>query len=379
MLSRLVVARGGAGNLSARALHGSSASRHQLYNDVTETIGNTPIVRVNRMAPEGVELYAKLEYFNPLSSVKDRLAIAVIEDGEKKGLLKPGSTVVEATSGNTGIALAMVCAAKGYRCVITMAEPFSVERRKIMRMLGAKVVITPAAERGTGMVKKAQELAKKNGWFSTRQFENEANAEYHAKTTAPEILRAFGSKQLDYLVLGYGTGGTFAGVSKVLRVASPGTKIVLSEPSLAPLLHSGTKQERQKDGSSAKSHPSFTPHPIQGWTPDFIPLILEKAVNEKGYDMLMKVDGKAAMEAARQAACKEGIFTGISGGANLATSIELAKTVPKGSTILTILADTAERYLSTPLFEAIAADMSAEELEISKSTPGFQLPPKPAA
>lgn len=382
MLSRLGAWRGlpaARAACLARGLHGSSAARHGLYNDVTETIGNTPIVRVNRMAPAGVELYAKLEYFNPLSSVKDRLAIAVIEDAEKKGLLKPGQTVVEATSGNTGIALAMVCAAKGYRCVITMAEPFSVERRKIMRMLGAKVIITPAAERGTGMVKKAQELSKKNGWFSTRQFENEANAEYHAKTTAPEILRAFGSKKLDYLVLGYGTGGTFAGVSKVLRAASPDTKIVLSEPSGAPLLHSGTKQERQKDGSSAKSHPSFTPHPIQGWTPDFIPLIVEKAVNEKGYDMLMKVDGKAAMEAARQAACMEGIFTGISGGANLATSIELAKTVPKGSTILTILADTAERYLSTPLFEAIAADMNAEELEISKSTPGFQLAPKPAA
>ena len=382
MLSRLGAWRGlpaARAACAARGLHGSSAARHGLYNDVTETIGNTPIVRVNRMAPAGVELYAKLEYFNPLSSVKDRLAIAVIEDAEKKGLLKPGQTVVEATSGNTGIALAMVCAAKGYRCVITMAEPFSVERRKIMRMLGAKVIITPAAERGTGMVKKAQELSKKNGWFSTRQFENEANAEYHAKTTAPEILRAFGSKKLDYLVLGYGTGGTFAGVSKVLRAASPDTKIVLSEPSGAPLLHSGTKQERQKDGSSAKSHPSFTPHPIQGWTPDFIPLIVEKAVNEKGYDMLMKVDGKAAMEAARQAACMEGIFTGISGGANLATSIELAKTVPKGSTILTILADTAERYLSTPLFEAIAADMNAEELEISKSTPGFQLAPKPAA
>ena len=326
------------------------------------------------MAPAHVNLYAKCEYFNPLSSVKDRLAIAIIEQAEKDGTLKPGDTVVEATSGNTGIALSMVCAAKGYPCVITMAETFSVERRKIMRALGSKVVLTPAAERGTGMVKKAQELAAKHGWFLARQFENPANPAYHAQTTGPEILRDFAGKNLDYWVTGYGTGGTMAGAGKMLKLARPDLKIVTSEPANAALLSSGESQSRQADGSPAESHPAFTPHPIQGWTPDFIPKITEEALQNDIFDEIVQVTGPEAIATSLKMAEMEGLFTGISGGASMAAALKVADTAPEGSTILTMLPDTAERYLSTPLFEGIEADMNDEEVEISHSTPNQHMP-----
>ena len=326
------------------------------------------------MAPAHVNLYAKCEYFNPLSSVKDRLAIAIIEQAEKDGTLKPGDTVVEATSGNTGIALSMVCAAKGYPCVITMAETFSVERRKIMRALGSKVVLTPAAERGTGMVKKAQELAAKHGWFLARQFENPANPAYHAQTTGPEILRDFAGKNLDYWVTGYGTGGTMAGAGKMLKLARPDLKIVTSEPENAALLSSGESQSRQADGSPAESHPAFTPHPIQGWTPDFIPKITEEALQNDIFDEIVQVTGPEAIATSLKMAEMEGLFTGISGGASMAAALKVADEAPEGSTILTMLPDTAERYLSTPLFEGIEADMNDEEVEISHSTPNQHMP-----
>lgn len=270
---------------STQSIRGISASAQRLavYNNITECIGNTPVVRINRLAPAGVNLYVKCEYFNPLGSVKDRLAIAIIEDAERRGELKPGGTVVEATSGNTGIALAMVCAQRGYNFVATMAASFSVERRKVMRMLGAKVIITPAPLGGTGMVLKAEELAAKHGWVLARQFETEANPAYHAQTTGPEILKDFVGRGLDYWVTGYGTGGTFQGAGKVIKLARPSVKIILSEPKAAPLLTSGVKQERKevlgKFGAPAKGHPSWTPHPIQGWTPNFIPKITEDGIN----------------------------------------------------------------------------------------------------
>jgi len=311
-----------------------------------------------------------------MSSVKDRLAVAVIEDAERSGALKPGQTVVEATSGNTGIAVAMVCAQKGYPCVITMAETFSIERRKIMRMLGAKVILTPAAEKGTGMVKKARELAAAHGWFMTRQFENEANTRYHAATTGGEIVGAFARKRLDYFVTGYGTGGTFTGVGKVLREAMPETKIILSEPSGAPLLTSGDSQPREDDGSPAATHSAFNPHPIQGWTPDFIPALTEMGRAEKLYDDLLLVDPPEAIKTSHLLAQKEGIFTGISGGASFAVALQVAEKAPKGSNILAMLPDTAERYLSTPLFADIGADMNEDELKISESTPNHQMLPK---
>lgn len=355
----------------------STSPRRAIYNSVCDTIGRTPVVRLNRIAPPGVEVYAKLEYFNPLSSVKDRLALAIIEDGERSGTLKPGQTVVEASSGNTGIALAMVCAAKGYPFVCTMAESFSVERRRIMRGLGAKVVITPAAERGTGMVLKAKELAEKNGWFLTRQFENEANPAYHAKTTGPEILSDFTSagKRLDYWVTGYGTGGTFAGVGKMLKQALPDIKVVLSEPANAQLIASGTPQPEDEK----KSHPSWEPHPIQGWTPDFIPKVTQGGIEMDLIDELVPVDGPESMATSRLLGTQEGIFTGVSGGATAAAALKVAAKAPEGSVILCMIPDTAERYLSTPLFENIAADMDDEEVAISQSTPNFQLAPKDEA
>ena len=361
-----------------RRLHSSAAPR-RIYNSVLDTIGSTPIIRINNIPiPNDCTLYVKAEYFNPLSSVKDRLALAAIQAGEESGELKPGMTVVEATSGNTGIALAMVCAQKGYPLVVTMAETFSVERRRIMRMLGAKVVLTPAALRGSGMVAKAAELSKTHGWFWTRQFENKANVRFHANSTGPEILSDFCGKKLDYYVLGYGTGGTMAGSGKMIRLARPEIKIVLSEPSPAALVSSGVKQERNPDGTPSKTHPNFTPHPIQGWTPDFVPEIVENGM--KGVvDEVIKVTPEESMAASRLLAAKEGIFTGISGGASVASAINVAKTAPKGSVILTVIADTAERYLSTPLFAPFVADMNEEEIKISKSSPSAQMPPPAAA
>jgi cysteine synthase A len=336
------------------------------FNSILETVGRTPVVRINKLAPAGVNLFVKVEAFNPLGSVKDRLALGVIEDAEKSGALKPGQTIVEATSGNTGIGLAMVCAAKGYPLVITMAESFSIERRKLMRFLGAKVVLTPAKDRGTGMVAKAKELAEKYGWFMTRQFENPANPDVHQRTTAREIIDDFKGGRLDYWVTGYGTGGTLTGVARVLRRERPETKIIVSEPDVAALLTEGSRQKRQMDGSAASSHPAWTPHPIQGWTPDFIPLLAEEALDKGAIDKVMKVAGADAIKAAKDLAQKEGIFVGISSGATFATALEVAKTAEKGATILAMLPDTGERYLSTPLFAGVEAEMDAEERALSE-------------
>jgi len=344
------------------------------FKDILGTVGNTPVVRINKLAPAHVNLYVKIEAFNPLGSVKDRLALGVIEAAEKSGALKPGQTVVEATSGNTGIGLAMVCAAKGYPLVVTMAESFSVERRKLMRFLGAKVVLTPAAERANGMVRKAEELAAQNGWFQTKQFENEANPDMHSRTTAQEILRDFADEPLNYWVTGFGTGGTLTGVGRVLRQSSPGTKIVVAEPEGAPMLSSGEAQ-----GAPGTSHPAWKPHPMQGWSPDFIPRITGEAIDEKLIDQVVTIAGPDAMKNAQLLAQKEGIFVGITAGATFTAALKVAESAPAGSTILAMLPDTGERYLSTPLFADVPADMTPEEEAISLSTPGQHLPPKPAA
>jgi cysteine synthase A len=343
------------------------------YESVLDTIGNTPTIRVNNLGPKGVDLFVKFEAFNPAGSVKDRLAVNIIEAAERSGSLKPGQTVVEATSGNTGIGLAMVCAQKGYPLVVTMADSFSIERRRLMRMLGAKVVLTPRAEKGFGMYRKALELAEAHGWLLARQFESEANAEIHAATTAQEILGDFKGERLDYFVTGYGTGGTLTGVARVLRKERPETRIVLSEPANAQLLGSGHVQERGPDGAPTASHPAFEPHPIQGWTPDFIPAVLQESVDKRYYDDLRPVSGSDGVDWARKLASQEGILTGISGGATFAVAIEVAEEAAPGTSILCMLPDTGERYLSTPLFEGIAEDMTDEEITISQSTPGYQM------
>jgi cysteine synthase len=345
------------------------------YANILETVGNTPVVRINKLAPAHVNLFVKVEAFNPLGSVKDRLALGVIEDAEKKGLLKPGQTVVEASSGNTGIGLAMVCAQKGYPLVITMAETFSVERRKLMRFLGAKVVLTPAAARGTGMVAKAIELAEAHGWFLTRQFENEANADMHSRTTAREIIDDFEGERLDYWVTGFGTGGTLKGVARVLAKERPETKIIVSEPDDAAMLSSGIEQQRNPDGSASAGHPAWHPHPLQGWSPDFIAKLVDDAVDSKAITQVLRVANAEAMRCSRELARKEGIFVGITSGATFATALRICEEAPEGSTILCMLPDTGERYLSTPLFSEVAVDMSEEEVGISHSTPGAWLQP----
>ncbi len=304
-----------------------------IHDDITSTIGNTPIVRLNRIAPAHVELYAKVESFNPGASVKDRLAIGIILDAERKGLLKPGDTVVEATSGNTGIALAMVCAARGYKFVAIMVETFSIERRKLMRAYGAKVILTPAAERGSGMVRKAEELAKKHGWFLARQFQNPANPDYHASTTGPEILRDFAGRRLDWFVTGWGTGGTLSGAGRVLKAARPDLKILAAEPAAAPLL----------------AGKEWTPHKIQGWTPDFVPEVLDRGIA----DALIAIDDVTARDTARRLATLEGLFVGISAGATVAAALHAAETATEGTVLLAVLPDTGERYLSTFLFEDV--------------------------
>jgi len=314
-----------------------------IYNSILDTIGNTPVVRVNNIAPKHIEMYVKIESFNPMASVKDRLAFAVIDDAERRGVLKPGQTVVEATSGNTGIALAMVCAAKGYPFVATMVETFSIERRKIMRALGAKVILTPAAERGTGMVKKAEELADKHGWFLARQFENPANPAYHRNTTGPEILRDFAGRRLDYWVSGWGTGGTLTGAGEIIKLARPDTKIVATEPAAASML--GGKE--------------WAPHKIQGWTPDFVPDVLNKDV----YDELHPVTDDEAKEWALRLAAEEGIFVGLSCGGTMAAAMKVAETAEQGSVILAMMPDTGERYLSTFLFEGMNEGSDDEWLE----------------
>jgi len=346
------------------------------YASILETIGNTPVVRINKLAPEGVNLFVKIEAFNPLGSVKDRLALGVIEDAERTAKLKPGQTVVEATSGNTGIGLAMVCAAKGYPLVVTMVETFSVERRKLLRFLGAKVVLTPAAGRGVGMVNKAVELAQTHGWFLTRQFENEANADMHSRTTAREIVDDFKGERLDYWVTGFGTGGTLKGVGRVLAKERPDTKIVVCEPADAAMLTSKQPQERNPDGSPAKGHPAWKPHPMQGWGPDFIPKLTGDAVDQLKIDRIVTIPNPDAMHWSKELAQKEGIFVGITAGATFAGAIQVCKDAPKGSTVLAMLPDTGERYLSTPLFADITVDMTEDELKIMRSTPSHRLEPK---
>ncbi|MEE8351341.1 MAG: cysteine synthase A [Rhodospirillales bacterium] len=343
------------------------------YDNILGTIGNTPVVKIGKLAPKGINLYVKIEAFNPLGSVKDRLALGVIEEAEKSGALKPGQTVIEATSGNTGIGLAMVCAQKGYPLVVTMAASFSVERRKLMRFLGAHVVLTPPTAKGTGMVAKAQELADKNGWFLTRQFENEANPDMHTRTTAKEIVDDFEGENLDYWVTGFGTGGTLKGVARVLAKEKPETKIIVCEPEDAPMLTSGTAQKRNADHTPAASHPSFKPHPLQGWTPDFIPKLTSDAVDTGVIDRILTITGSDAIHWSQELAKKEGIFVGISAGGTFAGALKVCEDAPEGSTVLCMLPDTGERYLSTPLFADVPEDMTDEEVKISESTPGYHL------
>jgi cysteine synthase len=351
------------------------------HDSILETIGRTPVVKLSRMAPSHVELYVKLESFNPMGSVKDRMALSVIEAAEASGELEPGQTVVEATSGNTGIGLAMVCAARGYPLVIVMAENFSVERRRLMRFLGAKVVLTPAWQKGSGMVAKAAELARTHGWFLPRQFENEANAHVHERTTGPEILADFAGEPLTHFVTGSGTGGTLLGVGRALRRASPQTRIVVCEPDNSPVLRSGVASPAPAPDGSAVSHPNFRPHLMQGWSPDFIPGLVQRAVDEGLIDQVEPVPGADALKAATDLARLEGIFAGITGGATVAGAIRLAERLPAGSRLLAMLPDTGERYLSTPLFAEIDADMNSEEWEVSRSTPNgrFDMAPPPAA
>lgn len=343
-----------------------------VYQNILEAIGNTPIIKINKLSPDGINMYVKAESFNPMGSVKDRMAFSTIEAAEASGKLKPGQTVIEATSGNTGIGLAMVCAVKGYPLVVTMAESFSIERRKILRFLGAKVILTPAELKGTGMVAKAVELAEEHDWFLVRQFENEANADAHTRTTAEEILATFSNTPLDYFVTGFGTGGTLKGTSRALKKKSPSTIVVVCEPDNAQLLGSGIPQERDADGSPSQSHPNFRPHLVQGWSPDFIPKLTEDAVKAGTIDQIVPVSGEKALQFTRDLAQKEGIFCGVSGGATFTAAMEIAKSASAGSHILCMLPDTGERYLSTPLFDDIVIEMSEEEWEVSRSTPNYR-------
>jgi cysteine synthase A len=314
-----------------------------IYNNILETIGNTPVIHINHMAPDGIDMYVKVEAFNPMASVKDRLAIGIIEDAERKGLLKPGQTVIEATSGNTGIALAMVCAVKGYPFVAVMAESFSIERRKLMRALGAQVVLTPAADRASGMIRITEALAKKHGWFMTEQFDNPANPEYHRNTTGPEIIRDFVGRRLDYYVSGWGTGGTITGTGEILKLARPEVQVIATEPEVAAMLGGAP----------------WAPHKIQGWTPDLIPSVLDREV----IDEVLTVTDDEAIETAKRLAIEEGIFCGISSGGTFAAALKVAARAEPGSAILAMLPDTGERYLSTPLFEGVKEGGDDELLE----------------
>jgi cysteine synthase A len=350
----------------------TTQGRGRLFDSILDTVGDTPTIRINNLGVAGRTIYVKAEFFNPAGSVKDRLALNIIEEAERTGALKPGQTVVEATSGNTGIGLAMVCAQKGYPLVVTMADSFSVERRKLMRMLGAKVVLTPRAEKGVGMYRKAAELAEAHGWFLARQFETAANADIHERTTAREIVGDFAGRRLDVFVTGYGTGGTLTGVGRVLRSERPDTRIVLCEPANAALVASAIPQERGVGGAPAASHPSWQAHPIQGWTPDFIPAVLQEALDRRYYDELASVSGADGVVWAQRLAQKEGVFTGISGGSTFAVARRVAEQAHEGSVVLCMLPDTGERYLTTPMFEAIEAEMNEEERAISRSTPSCQ-------
>jgi cysteine synthase A len=356
---------------------------NSIHNNILETVGNTPVVRINKLAPAHVNMFVKLEFFNPMASVKDRLALGIIEAAERDGSLQPGQTVVEATSGNTGIGLAMVCAQKGYPLVVVMAENFSVERRKMMRFLGAQVILTPAAEKGTGMLAKAAELANTHGWFLARQFENEANADIHSQTTAPEILAAFSDRPLDYWVSGFGTGGTMKGTARELKAQRPGVQIIATEPENSRILASGIGQQYAEDGAPAASHPDFRPHLMQGWSPDFISRLANDVLELGLVDEFVGVNGEESLRLARELARQEGIFCGISAGATFHGALQIAQRAPEGSNILCMLPDTGERYLSTPLFEDIQADMDDAELALSESTAscrfGGQSAAKPAA
>ena len=343
----------------------------RLYQNILDTIGNTPVVRINNLGPKNVNLYVKIESFNPMGSVKDRLALGVIEDAERSGALKTGQTVVEATSGNTGIGLAMVCAQKGYPLVIVMAENFSIERRRMIRFLGAKVVLTPASDMGTGMIAKVNELVETHGWWQSNQFDNPANAGMHERTTAVEILDDFSEIGLDYWVTGFGTSGTLAGVSRVLKQKSPATRVVVCEPDNSQILASGIRQLRNSDGTY-ETHPNFRPHLMQGWSPNFIPAFAEKTADANLIDEMMPINGNHAIQCTMDLAQKEGIFVGTSSGATFAGALQIAESAPDGSNILCMLPDTGERYLSTALFDSIAEDMNAAEIEISRSTPGYR-------
>jgi cysteine synthase A len=357
------------------------------YSSILDTIGNTPIVRLSKLAPPGVNVFVKLESFNPMSSVKDRMARAVIERAEASGELRPGMTVIEATSGNTGIGLAMVCAQKGYPLVVTMAENFSVERRKLLRFLGAKVVLTPASEKGTGMLNKAIELSERHGYYLCRQFENEANADAHTATTAQEILRDFAGDRLDYWVSTFGTGGTIKGVSRALKAARPDVRIVAAEPDNAQLLGSGIPQPLDETGKPRGSHPRFRPHVVQGTSPDFVAKLTRDALAAGSIDRIVPVAGDDALKMARELASREGILVGISSGAALAAALTIARESPPGTNIVCMLPDTGERYQSTVLFENVGEHMNPEELALSNSTPGYRFeiaaaappPSKPAA
>ncbi len=348
------------------------------YTSILDTVGSTPCVRLQKIGPRNVNLFVKLESFNPTASLKDRMALGIIEQAEKSGVLLPGQTVVEATSGNAGISLAMVCAQKGYPLVVVMPENFSVERRKLIRFFGARVVLTPAGYKGSGALAKAQELADRHGWFYCRQFDNDANTNAHARTTAKEILQDFADAPLDYWVTGYGSGGTLKGVAQVLKLHSPKTRIVVCEPNNAQLLASSFG-DRPRFTSPPNTHAQHQPHVMQGWTPDFISRLTEDAQREGCIDMLLPVDGNRAISVCRELACKEGILTGISGGATLAGALQLAVQAEPGSNILCILPDTGERYITTPLFDHISAEMDGAEHEVSDSTPNFRFdaPPSP--
>lgn len=348
------------------------------YSNILDTIGNTPLVKLNRLAPEEVNVYVKVESFNPMGSVKDRMAKEIIERAEAGGELKPGQTVIEATSGNTGIGLALVCASKGYPLVVTMAESFSLERRKLLRFLGARVVLTPASEKGTGMLNKAVELAEKHGYYLCRQFENEANADVHTRTTAAEIIRDMQGEKIDYWISGFGTGGTLKGVARGLKANDDRTQIVAAEPDNSPVLGSGIPQPRDEEGNPSASHPYFRPHLMQGWSPDFISDLTESAMAEGLIDQIVPVNGNRAIELCKRLAREEGIFVGTSSGATLAAALDVAEAAAPGSNVICMLADTGERYLSTPLFADISEDMNDEEVRLSESTPGYRFASEPS-
>jgi cysteine synthase A len=350
----------------------STAGRGKLFQSILDTVGDTPVVRVNNLAPPDVTIYVKPEFFNPASSVKDRLALNIIEEAERTGALRRGQTVVEASSGTTGIGLAMVCAHKHYPLVVTMPDSFSVERRKLMRMFGAKVVLTPRAEKAYGAYQKAVELADANGWFLARQFETRANADIHESTTAREIVNDFAHTRLDWFVTGYGTGGTLVGVARVLRRERPETRIVISEPANAQMIGSQVEQQRTSRGVPTMSHPAWEPHAIEGWAPDFIPFVLQEGIDSRFYDEVVPIAAADGIEWARALAREEGILTGISGGSTFGVAHRIAETAPAGSVILCMLPDTGERYLSSALFEGIEDQMTDEEKELSRSTPSAQ-------